>query len=88
VKIAGEDVAEEDYMSEGDLSLDAVAGYDDETKALFARGLGDDPGPPLLTLRIQDNDSLKREDFFPRAGYAVGSRGYPRGTANIGNSIA
>jgi DNA-directed RNA polymerase subunit beta' len=46
VKIAGEDVVEEENMPEGDLSLDALAGYDDETKALFAGGLGDDPLVP------------------------------------------
>jgi DNA-directed RNA polymerase subunit beta' len=46
VKIAGEDVVEEETMPEGDLSLDALAGYDDETKALFAGGLGDDPLVP------------------------------------------
>jgi hypothetical protein len=39
-------VVEEETMPEGDLSLDALAGYDDETKALFAGGLGDDPLVP------------------------------------------
>ncbi|BDC51955.1 DNA-directed RNA polymerase subunit beta' [Bryobacterales bacterium F-183] len=46
VKIAGEDVTEEESMPESDMTLDALAGYDDETKALFAGGLGDDPMVP------------------------------------------
>jgi DNA-directed RNA polymerase subunit beta' len=45
VKIAGEDVVEEETSMDGDLSLDSLAGYDEETKALFAGGLGDDLGP-------------------------------------------
>ena len=44
VKIAGEDVVEEEVAPESDLSLDGL-GYDEETKALFAGGLGDDLGP-------------------------------------------
>jgi DNA-directed RNA polymerase subunit beta' len=46
VKIAGEDVSEEESLPESDMTLDALAGYDDETKALFAGGLGDDPMVP------------------------------------------
>ena len=45
VKIAGEDVVEEEATLDGDLSLDSLTGYDEETKALFAGGLGDDLGP-------------------------------------------
>lgn len=46
VKIAGEDVTEEEALPDSDMTLDALAGYDDETKALFAGGLGDDPMVP------------------------------------------
>ena len=45
VKIAGEDVVEEEPMQDHDLSIDALAGYDDETRALYSGGLSDDPGP-------------------------------------------
>ncbi|MEP6963542.1 MAG: DNA-directed RNA polymerase subunit beta', partial [Acidobacteriota bacterium] len=45
VKIAGEDVEEE--APEQDAALDAVPGYDEETRALYAGGLSEDPGAPV-----------------------------------------
>jgi DNA-directed RNA polymerase subunit beta' len=41
VKIAGEDVVEEEMMPD-DGSLDGVVNYEEETRNLFAGGLGDD----------------------------------------------
>jgi DNA-directed RNA polymerase subunit beta' len=45
VKIAGEDVVEEEPIQENELTLDALAGYDDETRALYSGGLSEDLGP-------------------------------------------
>ena len=50
VKIAGEDVVEEEQMQDHHLSIDALAGYDDETRALYSGGLSDDPGPPEVVM--------------------------------------
>ncbi len=45
VKIAGEDVEEE--PQEHEIPLDAIPGYDEETRALYAGGLSEDPGAPV-----------------------------------------
>ena len=50
VKIAGEDVVEEEPMQDADLTIDALAGYDEETRALYSGGLSDDPGPDLVPM--------------------------------------
>jgi DNA-directed RNA polymerase subunit beta' len=43
VKIAGEDVVEEELSPEAEAGLaEAIPGYEDETRNLFAGGLGDD----------------------------------------------
>lgn len=43
VKIAGEDVVEEELSPEGEAALaEGIPGYEDETPNLFAGGLGDD----------------------------------------------
>ncbi len=43
VKIAGEDVVEEEVTQESD-SLDSMTGYDEETRAFYAGGLSEDHG--------------------------------------------
>jgi len=43
VKIAGEDIVEEE-VAEQEIPLDAIPGYDEETRALYAGGLSEDPG--------------------------------------------
>ncbi len=43
VKIAGEDVAEEEVTQESD-ALDPMSGYDEETRAFYAGGLSEDLG--------------------------------------------
>jgi DNA-directed RNA polymerase subunit beta' len=49
VKIAGEDVVEEEPMLDADAALaEAIPGYDEETRNLFAGGLGDEPGEEPL----------------------------------------
>ena len=46
VKIAGEDVVEEEPVVEPDVSLaDAIPGYDEETRRLYTGGLSEDLGP-------------------------------------------
>ena len=50
VKIAGEDVVEEEPMQDHDLTIDALAGYDEETRSLYSGGLSDDPGPELAPM--------------------------------------
>ena len=48
VKIAGEDV-EEEMAAEPEVNpLDAIPGYDEETRALYAGGLSDEPGEEPL----------------------------------------
>jgi DNA-directed RNA polymerase subunit beta' len=42
VKIAGEDIVEEPEQEE--IPLDAIPGYDEETRALYAGGLAEDTG--------------------------------------------
>ena len=44
VKIAGEDVEEEVVPEQDVTALDAIPGYDDETRALYAGGLSEDTG--------------------------------------------
>jgi DNA-directed RNA polymerase subunit beta' len=53
VKIAGEDVVEEEPIQDADLTIDALAGYDDETRALYSGGLSDDPGPELVMPEVE-----------------------------------
>jgi DNA-directed RNA polymerase subunit beta' len=43
VKIAGEDV-EEEMTAEQEAALDQIPGYDEETRALYAGGLSEEPG--------------------------------------------
>ena len=50
VKIAGEDVVEEEPMHTDDLTIDALAGYDEETRALYAGGLSETTEPTEETL--------------------------------------
>jgi DNA-directed RNA polymerase subunit beta' len=45
VKIAGEDVEEEMAAEEAAAALDAIPGYDEETRALYAGGLSEAPEP-------------------------------------------
>ena len=46
VKIAGEDVVDEEPVVEPDVSLaDAIPGYDEETRRLYTGGLSEDLGP-------------------------------------------
>jgi DNA-directed RNA polymerase subunit beta' len=45
VKIAGEDIVEEETQPEGDPLLDSMNGYDDEARALYVGGLSEDLGP-------------------------------------------
>ncbi|MEP7366309.1 MAG: DNA-directed RNA polymerase subunit beta', partial [Acidobacteriota bacterium] len=50
VKIAGEDVVEEELLPESEAALaDGIPGYDDETRNLFAGGLDDTPVEDVLT---------------------------------------
>jgi len=44
VRIAGEEM-EEETAAEQDATLDQIPGYDEETRALYAGGLAEDPGP-------------------------------------------
>ncbi len=46
VKIAGEDVIEEEPAPEPEV-LEAIPGYDEETRALYSGGLTEEPGEPL-----------------------------------------
>ena len=46
----GEDVVEAERMQNDDLTIDALAGYDDETRALYSGGLSDDPGPDSVPM--------------------------------------
>jgi len=46
VKIAGEDVVEEPVAEP---ALDAIPGYDEETRLQYAGGLAEDPGPEART---------------------------------------
>ncbi|MGH9672025.1 MAG: hypothetical protein ACRD44_02505, partial [Bryobacteraceae bacterium] len=49
VKIAGEDVVEEEMAPEAEaeaLMAESIAGYDEETRAIFG-GLGEEPTGPL-----------------------------------------
>jgi DNA-directed RNA polymerase subunit beta' len=50
VKIAGEDVEEETMSEQEQAALDAIPGYDEETRALYAGGLseGETPGEESL----------------------------------------
>jgi DNA-directed RNA polymerase subunit beta' len=45
VKIAGEDVVEEEVTQEPDLSLVGLEGYEDETRPQYTGGLTEDFGP-------------------------------------------
>ena len=50
VKIAGEDVVEEELLPESEAAMaDGIPGYDDETRNLFAGGLDDTPTEDVLT---------------------------------------
>jgi len=49
VKIAGEDVEEEMVAEQEAAALDAIPGYDEETRALYAGGLTEtEPGEETL----------------------------------------
>src|SRR5207247_2552090 len=48
VKIAGEDVEEELVHQEGGVALDNIPGYDEETRALYAGGLTEEPAEEPL----------------------------------------
>jgi len=48
VKIAGEDVEEEMVTEQEAAALDAIPGYDEETRALYAGGLSEEPGEETL----------------------------------------
>jgi DNA-directed RNA polymerase subunit beta' len=48
VKIAGEDVEEELAAEQEPVPLDSIPGYDDETRALYAGGLTEEPGEESL----------------------------------------
>ena len=53
VKIAGEDVVEEEEpMQDADPTIDALAGYDEETRGLYSGGLSD-PGPELVMPEVE-----------------------------------
>ena len=43
VKIAGEDVEEEMVAEQEAVALDVIPGYDEETRALYAGGLSEEP---------------------------------------------
>jgi DNA-directed RNA polymerase subunit beta' len=45
VKIAGEDVVEEEPIQESEMTLDALANYDEETRALYSGGLSEEVMP-------------------------------------------
>ena len=45
VKIAGEDIVEEEVVHEPDPTLDSMTGYDDEARVLYAGGLAEEPVP-------------------------------------------
>jgi hypothetical protein len=45
VKIAGEDAEEELVAEQEAAALDAIPGYDEETRALYAGGLSEAPEP-------------------------------------------
>jgi len=50
VKIAGEDVVEEELLPESEAAMaEGIPGYDDETRNLFAGGLDDTPVEDVLT---------------------------------------
>src|SRR5208337_2521814 len=49
VKIAGEEV-EEEMAAEEAAALEAIPGYDEETRALYAGGLSEEPTTPEETL--------------------------------------
>jgi DNA-directed RNA polymerase subunit beta' len=54
VKIAGEDVVEEELMPEADAALaEVIPGYDDEARNLFAGGLGDEPGEEVPLAEVE-----------------------------------
>ncbi len=44
VKIAGEDVVEEEVLHEPDLALEGIPGYEDDARSIYAGGLSEDPG--------------------------------------------
>ena len=53
VKIAGEDVVEEEPMPEAEISLaEGIPGYDEEARSLYTGGLSEDPGERLRHDRI------------------------------------
>ena len=45
VKIAGEDVVEEEPIQEQDALLEGIPGYDEDARSLYAGGLSEDTGP-------------------------------------------
>jgi DNA-directed RNA polymerase subunit beta' len=44
VKIAGEDIVEEEVQPEPEVTFDAVPGYDEEARSLYTGGLSEEPG--------------------------------------------
>jgi hypothetical protein len=53
----GEDVVEKEPIQGADPTIDAQAGYDEETRALYSGGLSDDPGPDVV-MRARRTRSL------------------------------
>jgi len=49
VKIAGEDIVEDEVTPEVDPLLDSMTGYDEDARAIYAGGLGEDLGPEEVT---------------------------------------
>ena len=46
VRIAGEDIEDDMAAEQEAAALDQIPGYDEETRALYAGGLSEDPGTP------------------------------------------
>jgi DNA-directed RNA polymerase subunit beta' len=44
VKIAGEDVVEEEMLPEADVALETIPGYDEEARTMYTGGLPEDTG--------------------------------------------
>ena len=48
VKIAGEDVVEEEVVTEPDVLSESIPGYDEDARSLYVGGLSEDPGEETL----------------------------------------
>jgi len=49
VKIAGEDIVEEEPIQEADPLMEGIPGYDEEARTLYAGGLSEDTSAPGVT---------------------------------------